>query len=118
MAKNSSSRRGERPNDAVLLILTSLAGGPKHGYALLKDIEAFAGTKLGPGTLYGGISRLEDRGLIEALEPDGKTRPYRLTPAGREALAEDARGARGPSFGRAAPASPCAPAAGPAGAPA
>jgi DNA-binding PadR family transcriptional regulator len=79
--------RGARSNDAALLIMTSLAGGPKHGYALLKDIEVFAGAKLGPGTLYGGISRLEDRGLIEALEPAGKTRPYRLTPAGREALA-------------------------------
>lgn len=79
--------RAARPNDAALLIMTSLAGGPKHGYALLKDIEAFAGTTLGPGTLYGGISRLEDRGLIEALEPAGKTRPYQLTPAGREALA-------------------------------
>jgi len=75
-----------RPNDAALLILTSLADGPKHGYALLKDIEAFAGKRLGPGTLYGGISRLEERGLIEALEPAGKTRPYRLTAAGREAL--------------------------------
>ncbi len=79
--------RARRPNDAALLIMTSLAGGPKHGYALLKDIEAFAATRLGPGTLYGGISRLEDRGLIEALEPSGKTRPYRLTAAGRDSLA-------------------------------
>src|SRR5471030_2709440 len=83
----SPSPRASRPNDAALLIMTSLAAGPKHGYALLKDIEAFAGTRLGPGTLYGGISRLEDRRLIEALEPDGKTRHYRLTPAGRDALA-------------------------------
>ncbi len=75
-----------RPNDAGLLIMTSLASGPKHGYALLKDIEGFAGTKLGPGTLYGAISRLDERGLIEALEPDGKTRPYQLTEEGRAAL--------------------------------
>lgn len=81
-----------RPNDATLLILTSLAAGPKHGYALLKDIEAFAGIRLGPGTLYGGISRLEDRGLLEALEPEGKVRPYRLTPAGRETLAATLEG--------------------------
>jgi DNA-binding PadR family transcriptional regulator len=74
-------------NDAALLIMTSLAAGPKHGYGLLKDIEAFAGTRLGPGTLYGGISRLEERGLIEPLEATGKTQPYRLTTAGREALA-------------------------------
>jgi DNA-binding PadR family transcriptional regulator len=81
------AQRPGRPNDAALLILTSLADGPKHGYALLKDIEAFAGTRLGPGTLYGGISRLEERGLIEPLEPTGKTQPYRLTSAGRRALA-------------------------------
>ncbi len=83
--------RPDRPNDAGLLIMTSLASGPKHGYALQKDIEAFAGRTLGPGTLYGGISRLEERGLIEALEPNGKTRPYQLTGAGREALATTLR---------------------------
>ena len=53
--------------DPELLILTSLASGPKHGYALLQDIASFAGVTLGPGTLYGAISRLEERGLIEAL---------------------------------------------------
>ncbi len=74
------------PNDPPLLILTSLASGPKHGYALLLDIEAFAGTRLGPGTLYGAISRLEERGLIEALDEAGRTRPYRLTGAGSEVL--------------------------------
>lgn len=81
------ARRTGRANDATLLILTSLADGPKHGYGLLKDIESFAATRLGPGTLYGGISRLEERGLIEALKPAGKTRPYRLTGAGRSELA-------------------------------
>jgi DNA-binding PadR family transcriptional regulator len=53
-----------RENDPTTLILTSLASGPKHGYALLLDIEEFAGVRLGPGTLYGAISRLEQRGLI------------------------------------------------------
>ena len=53
--------------EPVVLVLTSLAEGPKHGYALAKDIESFAGIKLGPGTLYGALSRLEDRGWIEAL---------------------------------------------------
>ena len=43
-----------KENDPPVLILTSLASGPKHGYALLQDIEAFAGVTLGPGTLYGG----------------------------------------------------------------
>ncbi len=75
-----------RNHDPSLLVLTSLAGGPKHGHALTKDIEHFAGAKLGPGTLYGAVSRLEDRGLIEPLEPDGRRRPYRLTAAGSEYL--------------------------------
>jgi DNA-binding PadR family transcriptional regulator len=77
---------GSRLNDPPVLILTSLASGAKHGYALLQDIEAFAGVRLGPGTLYGAISRLEERGLIEAVGEGGRRRPYRLTAAGAEAL--------------------------------
>ena len=76
-----------RANDPTLLILTSLSSGPKHGYALLQDIDEFAGVQLGPGTLYGAIGRLETRGLIEALEPRGRTRPYALTGSGGDALA-------------------------------
>ena len=75
-----------RSNDPPLLILTSLAEGEKHGYALQQDIERFAGVRLGPGTLYGAISRLEERGLIEAGEGSGRRRPYRLSAAGAEAL--------------------------------
>jgi DNA-binding PadR family transcriptional regulator len=75
-------------NDPPLLILTSLASGPKHGYALLQDIEEFAGVRLGPGTLYGAISRLEGRGLIEAAGEAGRRRPYRLSAAGAQALEE------------------------------
>jgi DNA-binding PadR family transcriptional regulator len=77
---------GGRSNDPPVLILTSLADGEKHGYALLQDIEAFAGVRLGPGTLYGAISRLEERGLIQAAAASGRRRPYRLTAAGAEAL--------------------------------
>jgi DNA-binding PadR family transcriptional regulator len=84
--KNSSADGSGRLNDPPVLILTSLASGPKHGYGLLQDIEAFAGVRLGPGTLYGAISRLERRGLIEAAEASGRRRPYRLTGAGAEAL--------------------------------
>src|SRR3954469_9683845 len=76
-----------RSNDPPVLILTSLASGPKHGYALLQDIEAFAGVRLGPGTLYGAIARLEERGLIEPAAAAGRRRPYRLTGAGADALA-------------------------------
>jgi DNA-binding PadR family transcriptional regulator len=68
------------------LILSSLAGGAKHGYALMQDIEGFAGVTLRPGTLYGALSRLEAMELIESLEGDGRRRPYRLTHAGAVAL--------------------------------
>lgn len=44
--------------------------------------------RLGPGSLYGAITRLEQRGLIEPLAADTRRRPYRLTPAGRDALGE------------------------------
>lgn len=71
-----------RNHEPQVLILTSLASGAKHGYALLQDIESFAGARLGPGTLYGAIARLEDRGLIEPAGPEGRRRPYRLTGAG------------------------------------
>jgi DNA-binding PadR family transcriptional regulator len=68
------------------LILSSLADGPKHGYALTKDVEEFAGVRLAPGTLYEALGRLESQGLIEALEPEDRKRPYRLTAAGALAL--------------------------------
>ena len=77
-----------RANDPPLLILTSLASGQKHGYSLQQDIEAFAGVRLGPGTLYGAIARLEERGLIEPAGAAGRRRPYRLTSAGSRALEE------------------------------
>lgn len=73
-------------SDPQLLILTSLASGAKHGYALQQDIEAFAGARLGPGTLYGAIARLEERGLIAPAQPEGRRRPYRLTDAGTSEL--------------------------------
>ncbi|HVT42422.1 MAG TPA: PadR family transcriptional regulator [Acidimicrobiales bacterium] len=66
----------------------SLAGGPKHGHALLKDIEEFAGVTLGAGALYGAITRLDERGLIEPLESDDRRRPYRITAAGTAVLAD------------------------------
>ncbi len=71
-----------------VLILASLSDGPKHGYALIKDIEEIAGTTLGPGTLYGALTRLDQRGLVEALPATDRRRPYRITAAGAEALRE------------------------------
>ena len=83
-----------RTNEPGVLILTSLASGPKHGYALAKDIEEFAGVTLGPGTLYGAMTRLEERGLIEATAGDSRRRPYRITADGRAALAAVVRDMR------------------------
>ncbi len=75
--------------DRGLLILTSLAEGPKHGYALMQDIASFAGVTLSPGTLYGALSRLEDEGLIEPLAQDDRRQPYRITRSGSQALREE-----------------------------
>jgi DNA-binding PadR family transcriptional regulator len=74
--------------DPAVLILASLGDGPKHGYALLKDIERFAAVSLGPGTLYGALARLEQGHLIEPLPSDDRRHPYRITGAGAAALAE------------------------------
>lgn len=67
-------------------ILSSLADGPKHGYALIKDIEDFAGVRLQPGTLYGALTRLVESGLVEAMSAEGRRQPYRLTVGGTAAL--------------------------------
>jgi DNA-binding PadR family transcriptional regulator len=72
----------------AILILSSLAGGEKHGYALVKDVEEFAGVHLAPGTLYEAFARLESKGLIEALESNDRRRPYRLTGVGASVLAD------------------------------
>ena len=75
-----------RFSEPALLILISLADGPKHGYAMTQDIEAVSGQKLGPGTLYGAIARLEARKWIEPLPADDRRRPYRLTTPARRVL--------------------------------
>jgi DNA-binding PadR family transcriptional regulator len=75
-----------RFTEPAVLVLSSLAGGPKHGYAITQDVRAACGVELGPGTLYGALARLERRGLIEALASDDRRRPYRLTAAGATLL--------------------------------
>jgi DNA-binding PadR family transcriptional regulator len=72
--------------EPALLILVSLAGGPKHGYAITEDIAEFADVRFGPGSLYGAIARLESRGLIEALDAEDRRNPYQLTAVGYKAL--------------------------------
>jgi DNA-binding PadR family transcriptional regulator len=73
-------------SDPGTLLLISLAAGAKHGHAMLLDVEGFSGRRLGPGTLYGALSRLEDGGLVEPLPLEGRRRPYRLTGDGRAEL--------------------------------
>ena len=75
--------------DPGLLILTSLAAGPRHGYAIVEDVAGFAGVRMGPGTLYGALARLEAAGLIAALAADDRRRPYELTDAGAAALGRE-----------------------------
>jgi DNA-binding PadR family transcriptional regulator len=89
-----TSQSSERFGEPALLLLVSLASGPKHGYAMIEDIESFAGVRLGPGTLYGAIERLEGNGLIEPLESPDRRRPYRLTQAGAAALRRQLTGLR------------------------
>ena len=86
MRSRNDEATAARSNQPPVLILTSLAGGEKHGYALIQDIEQFAGVKLGPGTLYGALGRMEERGLIEPIGEPGRRRPYRLSAAGEESL--------------------------------
>jgi DNA-binding PadR family transcriptional regulator len=69
-------------SDPPLLVLASLADGPKHGHAMTKNIEMMAGTKLSPGALYGAIARLEQRGLIEPLPAEERRHPYKITESG------------------------------------
>ena len=73
-------------SDPSLLILASLADDEKHGYAIMQDIQMFAGVRLGPGTLYGAITRLEERGWIRPVSSGERRRRYRLTPEGRKEL--------------------------------
>ncbi len=75
-------------SDPTLLVLASLADGEKHGYAMMEDIQRFAGVRLGPGTLYGAITRMEQRGWIRAVPSEDRRQPYALTPSGRAYLEE------------------------------
>lgn len=79
--ENDSTGAGHY-SDPPLLVLASLASGPKHGHAMVEDIEHLCGTRLGPGTLYGAIGRLEQQGWIEPLAPEERRQPYRITAEG------------------------------------
>jgi len=87
MARTTHRVADEKPmighfSDPPLLVLASLADGPKHGHAMLHEIEAMCGTRLGPGALYGAITRLEKKGFIEPLPVEDRRHPYRITSSG------------------------------------
>ena len=73
-------------SDPPMLVLASLASGPKHGHAMIEDIVRLCGTRLGPGTLYGAIARLEYQGWIAPLPAEERRRPYRITGEGQRVL--------------------------------
>jgi DNA-binding PadR family transcriptional regulator len=74
--------------EPAVVVLASLSDGPKHGYAIMADVEEFSGLAMGPGTLYAVLARLEQAGLVVPLPAEDRRRPYRLTAAGSAALAE------------------------------
>jgi len=77
--------------DPSLLILTSLADGARHGYAIMTDIAGFSGVQIEPGTPYGALTRLERRGWVRPLPAEDRRRPYEITGSGRAVLAEQLR---------------------------
>jgi DNA-binding PadR family transcriptional regulator len=77
--------------EPVLLILTSLAGQPRHGYALIQDIELLSGgrVRMSTGTLFGALHRLLNDGWIERFEQEDTARQkqaYCLSAVGRQQL--------------------------------
>ena len=97
----SPSGRTPRPlTPAMFHILLALAGGERHGYAIMREVDALTGgaQRLGPGSLYGSIKRMLAEGLIEECgeRPDPATdderrRYYQLTDRGRRAAGAEAR---------------------------
>ncbi|WP_240377160.1 PadR family transcriptional regulator [Bacillus piscicola] len=75
-------------SEPTLFILISLAEQNRHGYAIMEDIQKNYDVKLGPGTLYGAISRLEKAGYIIAIETQDRKKPYKLTGEGQIYLTE------------------------------
>ena len=100
MSPQQQKNEGLTPlTPAVFHILLALADGELHGYAIMRSVEEITApaTKMGPGTIYGSLQRMEEAGLIEDRGPadDGRRRLYGITERGRLALeAESARLAR------------------------
>lgn len=80
--------------DPSVLILTSLAEGPKHGYAIMADVAEFSGVSMEPGTLYGALARLERQGWIAPMATEARRRPYQITAAGQAVLTQQLQSMR------------------------
>lgn len=92
MARQGRDEAGlARFGEPGVLVLLALSDGPKHGYAITTDIAERTGIRLGPGTLYGSLTKLEQLGLVAPLPSDDRRRPYEITPAGEEALVAQLR---------------------------
>ena len=80
---------------AVFHVLLALADGPLHGYAIMQAVEQSAGAELrmGPGTIYGSIQRMEEAGLVRelAVRSGARRRVFAMQPAGRRALEAEAQ---------------------------
>jgi DNA-binding PadR family transcriptional regulator len=79
---------------AVFHILLALAEGPRHGYAIMREVEATSGVHppMGPGTIYGSLQRMEEAGMVKELagRNDDRRRVFTLLPAGHRALVQEA----------------------------
>ena len=78
---------------AVFHVLLALADGPRHGYAIMQEVEASAGLGMGPGTIYGTLERLESLGWVKESPPprEDRRRFFLLQPSGRAALQQEAK---------------------------
>jgi DNA-binding PadR family transcriptional regulator len=76
----------------VFHILLAIADGHTHGYAIGQAVEEVSGLRMGPGTIYGSLQRMERDGLVEEVEDpdDDRRKPFVLTAEGRRALEAEA----------------------------
>jgi DNA-binding PadR family transcriptional regulator len=79
----------------VFHVLVALAGGPRHGYAIAREVDDLSDGRvvMGPGTLYGSLQRMQRAGLIQETENPGegglhaeRRRYYRITALGSAAV--------------------------------
>ena len=95
MTKNRSPQELLPLTPPVFHILLALADGPRHGYAIMQAVEETAGPemRMGPGTIYGSLQRMEDAGLVRELSPGvhERRRVFVLQPLGRRALEGEAQ---------------------------